>query len=110
MKTLLKLLVVAAVLNAAYRFGMSEYRFSQLTNSITAIMALGTRTPVEQIREQIMKRAGELGVPLSTDRLSVGREGVRTTVTLSYHQDLAVFPGYKYPRDYQFSHEIAAIR
>ena len=50
MKTLLKLLVVVAIVNAAYRFGMAEYRFSQLKESTKSILVLGTNTPVEELR------------------------------------------------------------
>ena len=110
MKTLLKLLVVVAVVNAAYRFGMAEYRFSQLKESTRSILVLGTNTPVEEIRDQILRRAGDLELPVPADNVAVRREGVRTTAKVSYHKEIDVFPGFQYPRDYSFSEEIAALR
>ena len=44
MKTFLKLLAVAAVLNGVYRFGVAEYRFSQLKDATHSLLVLGTRT------------------------------------------------------------------
>ena len=110
MKTLLKLLVVVAIVNAAYRFGMAEYRFSQLKESTRSMLVLGTNTPVEEIRAQILRRAGDLALPLPVDNVAVTREGVRTSATVSYQQEIEFFPGVRYPRDYRFSEEIAALR
>ena len=110
MKTLLKLLVVLAVVNGAYRFGMAEYHFSTFKDSTRSILVLGTQSPVETLREQILKRAADLKLPVVPDSVTVTREGVRTTANVSYHQDVEVFPGYKYPRDYSMSEEIVALR
>jgi hypothetical protein len=110
MKTLLKLIVVVIVLNGAYRMGMTEYRHSQLTTSTSSILALGTNTPVEEIKAQILKRAADLDLPVSPDGVLVEHEGLRTTIKVSYHRDVEVFPGYKYPRDYSINDEIVALR
>lgn len=110
MKTLLKLLVVAAVVNGAYRFGMAEYRFSQLKESTHSVLVLGTNTPIEELKEQILKKATELDLAVSAETVSLARENIRTNATVWYQQDIEVFPGFKYPRDYSFTDEIAAIR
>ena len=110
MKTLLKLLVVAAVVNGAYRFGMAEYRFSQLKESTHSALALGANTPIEQLKEQILRKATDLSLPVSAERVSLARENVRTTAAVSYQQDVEYFPGFTYPRQYSFTDEIAAIR
>ena len=110
MKTLLKLLLVAAVINAAYRGGMAELNYSRFQDSIRSILALSTKTSVEEVREQVLRRAAELELPVSPERLELSRTGVTTTLKVSYHVDVEVFPGIKYPRDYSISEEIAAIR
>jgi hypothetical protein len=110
MKTLLKLLVVAVVLNGAYRIGMAEYRFSQLKDSTHSMLVLGTETPIEQVKEQILTKAADLNLSVSPDRVSVTREGVRTTATVAYQEDVEVFPGYTYPRNYSFTDEIVPLR
>jgi hypothetical protein len=110
MKTVLKLLVVAAVVFGAYRAGMAEYRFSQLKDSTHSLLVLGTATPIEDLQQQILKRAADLALPVTPDNVQVTREGVRTTATVSYHQKVEILPGFTYPRDYSFSDEIAALR
>ena len=110
MKTLLKLIVVAAVVNGAYRFGMAEYRFSQLKESTRSTLVLGTNTPLEQLKEQILTKAVTLRLPVSAETVSVARQNVTTTAAVSYHQDIEVFPGFIVPRDYSFTDEISAFR
>jgi hypothetical protein len=109
-KTLLKLLVVAAVVNGAYRFGMAEYRFSQLKESTRSTLVLGTNTPLEQLKEQILNRAVMLRLPVSAESVSVARQNVTTTAAVSYHQDIEVFPGFTVPREYSFTDAISAFR
>lgn len=110
MKTLLKLIVAGVVVFGAYRAGMAEYRFSQLKDSTHSLLVLGTETPIEDLRQQILKRAGDLSLPVPPENVEVTREGVRTTARVSYHQEVEIFPGFTYPRDFSFSDEIAPLR
>ena len=110
MKLFLKLIVIAAIINGAYRVGMAEYRFSQLKDSTHSLLVLGTTTSVEQLKPKVLTKAQELGIPLAPERLTMNREGVRTTVSLAYQEDVEVFPGYRYARVYSLTDEIAAIR
>ena len=110
MKTLLKLLVVAVVINGAYRVGMDEYRFSQLKDAAHSMLVLGTHTPIEQLKEMVLQKAADLRLPVSEEKVTLSREGVRTSISVSYNSEPEVFPGYKYPRAHSFMDEIAAIR
>ena len=110
MKTLLKLIVVAVIINGAYHVGMDEYRFSQLKDSTHSMLVLGTQTPIEQLKDNVLQKAADLKLPVSPEKVSFKREGVRTTVNVSYNTEPEVFPGYKYPRDHSFTDEIAAIK
>ena len=110
MKLLLKLVVVAAVINAAYHVGMAEYRFSQLKDSVHSMLVLGTTTPLEQLKDQALQKAADLKLPVSAEKVTFSRENVTTTVSLSYQVEVEPFPGYKYPKDYSLTDQISAIR
>ena len=110
MKTVLKLLVAAVVINAAYRVGMDEYRFSQLKDSAHSMLVLGTHTELEQLKEMVLQKAADLRLPVAAEKVTLSREGVRTSISVSYNTEPEVFPGYKYPRAHSFTDEIAAIR
>jgi len=110
MKMLLTLVVVAAVLNGAYQMGMDEYRYSQFKDSVHSMLSLGKDTPVEELKQRMLQKAVELKLPVSEDKVTVSREGVRTMVSVSYNSEPEPFPGYKSPRNHSFTDEIAAIR
>jgi hypothetical protein len=110
MKLLLTLVVVAAVLNGAYQMGMDEYRYSQFKDSVHSRLTLGKDTPVEELKQQMLQKAVELRLPVTEDKVTVSREGVRTSIAVSYSSEPEPFPGYKYPRDHSFTDEIAAIK
>ena len=110
MKLLLKLLVIAAVLNAAYHLGMDEYRHSQFKDSVHTMLTLGADTPIEELKQQMLQKAVDLKLPVSEEQIMVSRHGVRTTVNVSYGTEPEPFPGYKYRRDHSFTDEIAALR
>jgi len=109
-KTLLKLLVVAVVINGAYRVGMDEYRFSQLKDAAHSILVLGTHTELEELKGMVLQKAADLRLPVAEEKVVLTRKEVRTTIAVSYSTEPEVFPGYKYPRDHSFTDEIAAIR
>ena len=83
MKTLLKLLLVVAVVNGSYRAGMAELNYSRFQDGIRSILARSTKATEEDVRELVLKRAAELGLPVSPERLEVSREGVTTTLKVS---------------------------
>ena len=110
MKTFFKLLVVAAVLNGVYRFGVAEYKFAQLKEATHSLLVLGTRTPPEQVKEQILKKSAELGLSVAADDVSVSRDGMTTTATVAYRHQVEAFPGVRFPRSYSFKDAIVPIR
>ena len=110
MKTLLKLIVVGAVVFGAYRAGMAEYRFSRLKDSTRSILVLGEKTEIEDLKQQILNRAADLTLAVTPENVEVTREGVRTTAKVAFRQEVEIFPGFTYPREYSFSDEIAPFR
>jgi len=109
-KTLLKLLVVAVIINGAYRVGMDEYQLSQLKDATHSMLVLGTNTPIEELKVMVLQKAADLRLPVSEEKVTLTRQGVRTTVSVSYNTEPEVFPGYRYPRAHSFTDEIAPIR
>ena len=110
MKSLLKLIVAGAVVFGAYRAGMAEYRYSQLKDSTRSILVLGEKTALEDLKQQILTRAADLALTVPPENVELAREGVRTTARVSFRQQVEVFPGFTYRRDYSFSDEIAPFR
>lgn len=61
------------------------------------------RRPPEELKKMIINRAGELGLPLTKENVTVVRNGDRIRMTADYTVPVA-FPGYTY--NWHFHHEI----
>jgi hypothetical protein len=103
MKTIIKLLIVAAILNASARAGMAAYAFFQLKDTAQELARFGDDTPVNQLQGAVMEKATELKLPIEPEQVTVSRQGVRTLIEVSYIQPIELFPNYIYPQKFEFS-------
>lgn len=94
MKTIIKLLIVAAVLNAAARSAVAAWSFYQFKDASQQIALFGSDTPESAIHEQVMEIAVRLGVPVAPEQVTVRREGAVTRIEAAYEQPVELFPNY----------------
>src|SRR6266850_3385023 len=109
MKTIIKLLIVIAVLNAVARVGLAEMRYYEFKDAAQELVTFGGDTTPNEIQNHIMAKAEELALPVECDDVSVTREGFRTFATASYTEPIEVFPSYQYPVTFHFSVEGLAL-
>ena len=102
MKTLVKLLVAAVILNATVRLGLSTWQQYQFRDSVQQAILFGGKESTAQIKEQIIEEAGEQGVPLAAGDVTVERNGMLTTVEATYVDEIELFPRYVYPMTWSF--------
>jgi hypothetical protein len=107
-KTVVKLLIALAVVNAAARGGMTAWSHYQLKDAAQQLVLFGVRIPTAELSNQILNKAVELDVPLELQNIDIGREGNRTVVYASYRQPVEFFPNFVYPLDLSFSVEAFA--
>jgi hypothetical protein len=110
MKTVIKLLVAAAILHAVYRAGMSAATYYELKDASQQMLVFGGSATPAQLQESILAKAEELAVPLAPENVIVQREGVRTTAEASYTDPVELFPRYRYPFNYSFRVEAFSLR
>ena len=103
MKTLLKLLIAIALINAAARGGMAFWNFYQLKDAAERALLFGSSSTSEELYTQVLERAGELELPLAAEDLSVRRSGNRRFIEASYTQSIEFFPSYRYPVPFSFN-------
>jgi hypothetical protein len=94
MKTIVKLLIVAAVLNAAARSAMAAWSFYQFKDASQQIAIFGGNTSESALHEQVMETAVRLGVPVEPEQVTVHREGTVTRIEAAYEQPVELFPSY----------------
>ena len=103
MKTLIKVLIAAAIINAAVRVGYAYAGFYQLKDASQELLTFGAQAQAGEIQRRMILKAKELNVPLSPDDISVQHDGLKTTATAAYTQPVEVFPNYVYPIEFKFS-------
>jgi hypothetical protein len=109
MKTLIKLLIAAAIIHAVVRSGTSAATYYELKDAAHQMIVFGGGASPEQLQEGILAKAAELSVPLAPENVSVRREGVRTTAEASYTDRVEFLPRYRYPIAYTFKVEAVSM-
>jgi hypothetical protein len=101
-KTVIKLLIAAAIVNATARVGMAAARYYQLKDESQELVTFGGNVVLGELQNQILLKAEELRLPVVSEDVLVTREGLRTTASAAYTDSVEVFPNYKYPIRFQF--------
>jgi Flp pilus assembly protein CpaB len=102
-RTTIRLLVVAALLNAVAQCGLVAMTFFQFQDASQEILLFGGQASPNELQAQILVRAKDLAVPIETDNVTVQREGVRTVAVATYTQEVELFPRVKYAVPLSFS-------
>lgn len=102
MKTIIKLLITVALLNAAARGAMAAWTYYQFRDKTEQLVIFGSRTSTAQLHNQITETAAELNVPIAPENITVERNGARTRAEAAYVQPVEFFPNYTYPVNFSF--------
>jgi hypothetical protein len=105
MKTIIKLLIVIAIINAAARVGLAAAKYYQLKDQSQQLVTFGGHASPVELQNQILEQATALQLPLGFDDILVTRDGFKTTAQAAYTQPVEVFPSYTYPVKFQFTVE-----
>jgi hypothetical protein len=105
MKTILKLLIAAIIINGSARAGFASVQYFQFKEAAQQAVLFGGGRPTAEVRRAILERAQELDVPVQPENVLVRRQGGRTWADASYIRAVEVFPNQPYPVDFSFSVE-----
>jgi hypothetical protein len=105
MKTIIKLLIALAIINATARVGLAAAKYYQLKDQSQELVTFGGNVQPGELQDQIVAKAEALRLPLTSDDVEVTRLGLHTTATATYTQSVELFPNYKYPIKFQFTVE-----
>jgi hypothetical protein len=109
-KTIIKLLIAAALLNAAVRGGMAAWTYYQFRDRAEQLVIFGAAATPQELQNQIVETAAELDVPIDPENVTVEREGARTRAEAAYVQPVELFPNYTYPVNFSFRVEGFSVR
>jgi hypothetical protein len=108
-KTLIKLIIAAVVVNAAYRGGSTYLKYYQFKDETQQMILFGQAEQVGDLTKQILGEAAKRDVPLDADDVMVTREGTRTLAEVSYTENVEIFPRYFYPVSFSFNAEAYGV-
>ena len=107
-KTLIKVAIALAIINAAFHAGEAAWRYYQLKDATQQLIIFGSQEHTNELHNRIVQKATELQVPLLPENITVHRQGTRTFVDASYTQPVEYFPNQVYPVELKFSIEAFA--
>jgi hypothetical protein len=103
MKTVLKLVIAVALLNAVVRGADSVWNYYQLKDAAERALLFGAQRTSQQLHQQIMERALELELPLKPEDLSIRWVTGRRIAEAAYTQQVEFLPKYPYPVEFSFN-------
>jgi len=109
MKTVIKLIIAALFVNAAYHCGSVFLKYYQFKDETQQMVLFGQASTVNELTSQILGEATKRGVPVDEDGVTVSREGMRTVAEVSYTENIEVFPRYFYPVPFSFNAEAYGV-
>ena len=109
MKTVIKLIIAAVLVNAAFRSGAVFLKYYQFKDETQQMILFGQAQTVTDLTRQILGEAQTRDIPLDEDGVDVTREGARTVADVSYTESVEVFPRYLYPVNFSFTAEAYGV-
>jgi hypothetical protein len=110
LKTIIKLLIAAAIINGTVRAAMAAWGYYQFKDAAEQTLIFGANATTDELHEAIVRRAAELELPVGPQDVEVTRDGPRTLAEASYTQAVELFPRYEYPFTFSFTVDSVAIR
>ena len=94
MKTIVKLVIVAAVVNATVRIAAASWQHYQFEDATQQVLLFGRSATEAQLHEQIAQRAVDFDIPIDPADIEVVRETTRTLARASYTRPVELLPRY----------------
>jgi hypothetical protein len=105
LKTILKLLVAIAVLNAVGRGGMAALSYFQFKDETERLIVFDVASTPDELKSQILTIGSRHGLAVVPEDVSVERQGSRTTASAGYTAVVEYFPRYTYAMPVSFTVE-----
>lgn len=101
-KRLISLALLALVANATWHVFLAYSAHYKFRDAVSyAAETRGDKTD-DALRDQILQLAGEADVPVQADDVVVSREGIATSVTVSYARPIELVPSHPYQWSFSF--------
>jgi hypothetical protein len=107
MKTILKLLVVALVLNASWHVGSAYWQHYQFEDEVHEAAQFVGRSKADELTARVYELADKYEIPLEADAVKVVKAQRRVTVDAAYSREIELAP--RYPRHWDFAIHVTVL-
>jgi len=109
MGTVVRLLVMLAIVNAVARGGQAAWHHYQFEDEAQRLVQFAGTATLEELHDEILSKAPAYSITLAPEQLAVRREDTRTIAEASYSIPIEWFPGYVRPLAFTFRVEAFSI-
>ena len=95
MKVVIKLLIVALIVNGTWRVGSAYLTFYRFTDAVAETTLHRGKKTDAQLRERVVELANEYDIPID-ESLTVTRKDDHILVDGSFRRPIAILPGFTY--------------
>jgi hypothetical protein len=97
MRTLIKLLLSAAVIYGSWQVGLAYWDWYQFRDRVQDAAQFSRGVPEAEVTARVAEIAAGLELPLDADQVSVRREKTHTFVDVEYMEQIEILPGVRVP-------------
>jgi hypothetical protein len=109
MKTIIKLLIAAAIVHATWKTGNAFFRYYKLKDGAHAAALFAGARSEGEIQNRVLDIARELDVPVNPANVEVRRVPNHTYIDASYTEKIEVLPSYFYPWDFKLHLDVLTM-
>src|SRR5688572_1189636 len=109
MKTIIKLLLVVAVINACFQGARATWKYYQFKDGAQQAILFAGDASIGQLQQEILRRGTVLEVPVEVENIRVTQNGARTEADVTYTEPVEFFPRYEYPMKFTFMVDALAV-
>jgi hypothetical protein len=109
MKTILKLVVVAAVLHATWRVGSAYWDHYQFEDQVREIAQFSKNASAADLSARVLTLAEQMHIPLQAEELTVTREERHVKVDAAYVREIEFLPRFARPWDFSFHLDVLTL-
>lgn len=106
MKTIIKLLIVALVLNACMRVGLAAWQYYEFKDAVAQEARFRGEEPVAKLHEYVLRLAEQQGLEVFPADVEIKKNGTQTTIAVAYLDVIELVPRL-YAREHLFEFEVS---
>ena len=110
MKTIIRLLLAALVINGCFQGGRAAWKHYEFKDAVEQEARFGSHKTTSELRRRLVKLAEQYGVGLTPEGVRVEKRDTQTHVALAYEQRIPLVPRvYEHQRSLEIDLTVSSV-